>query len=80
MEVHTSPCLVTWAPHYVKEAELGHSHFLGWRHGQGLVFTIGYSKGTKNVLKMKHAFWLLFSILSYNYGTTTIAKVNQLST
>ena len=30
-EVHTSPLSVAWAPHYIKEAELGHSH---WWHGQ----------------------------------------------
>ena len=29
MEVRMSPLSVAWAPHYVKEAELGHSHFLG---------------------------------------------------
>ena len=36
--------------------------------------------GTENVLKRKRALWLLFSILSSNYGTSTVAKVSQLST
>ena len=33
-----SPLSVAWAPHYVKEAKLGHSHFLGRRHGHGIKY------------------------------------------
>ena len=29
MEVRMSPLSIAWAPHYVKEEKLGHSHFLG---------------------------------------------------
>ena len=51
------------APHYVKEAELGNSHFLGRRHGQSEVVTIGCGTGTKDVLKMKCAL-LAFCLLT----------------
>ena len=32
MEVHMSPLSVARTPHYINEAELGYSHFLGWRY------------------------------------------------
>ena len=38
---------VAWAPYYVKETELGNSHFLSQWHGQSEVVTIGCGTGTK---------------------------------
>ena len=34
VEVRLSPLSVARASHYVKEAELGYSHFLGCQHGR----------------------------------------------
>ena len=62
-----SPLLVAWALHYVKEAELGHSHFYrsaAYGKWAELISRIWYD--TKNVCKRKHVLWLLFSFLSYN--------------
>ena len=70
-----SPLSVARAPHYIKEVELGHSHFfLGWQHMEsGRVSRIWY--GTKNVLKgsVRLSYCLAFCLL------TTVAKVSQLS-
>ena len=65
-----SPLSVMRAPHYVKKAELGHSYFLGQRHGRR-----EYLPLDTNV--RKHALWLLFSFLSSKFSTTTVAKVSQ---
>ena len=45
MEVRMSPLGTP-----VKEAEVGHSHFLSQRHGRSSVYTVGYGTGTINVL------------------------------
>ena len=42
----------------------------------GRVKYLGYGMA----LKRKRVLWLLFSFLSSNYSTTTVAKVSQLST
>ena len=44
------------------------------------VVTTGNGSGTKNVLKWSRALGFEFSIQSYVYGTTTIAKVSLFST
>ena len=43
------------------------------------VVTTGIGSGTKNVLKWSRALGFEFSIQSYVYGTTTIAKVSLFS-
>ena len=62
-----TPLSVAWAPHYVKEVELGHNHFFrssAYGKWAELIPRIWY--GTKNIFKRKRALWLLFSFLSYN--------------
>ena len=44
------------------------------------VVTTGNGSGTRNVLKWSRALGFEFSIQSYVYGTTTIAKVSLFST
>ena len=52
-----STLLVVQAPHYVKEAKLGHSLFLGQQHGQSLVFRYG------KMLNVHFGFCLAFCLL-----------------
>ena len=50
-----SPLSVARTPHYVKEVEFGHSHFLGWWHTESEQYKVSIRYGTKNVLKRKRA-------------------------
>ena len=64
---------------YIMWAELGHCHFLYVPEILNVV-TTGNGMGTKNVLKWNRALGLEFSIQSYVYGATTVAKVSLFST
>ena len=57
-----SPLSVAPAPHYVKEVELGNSHFLGQQHG-GVKHLPLDAVGHKKKIKRKRALWLLFSFV-----------------
>ena len=73
-------CHISSACHaYVMWAELGHCHFL-YVPAVLNVVTIGNSKGTKNLLKLNRVLGFEFSIQSYIYGATTVAKVSLFST
>ena len=50
VEVCLSPLSVAWEPHYVKEAELDHSHFLGGIRNVGVVKYL--PSNTARALKM----------------------------
>ena len=64
---------------YVMWAELGHCHFLNAPAVLNVV-TTGNSTGTKNGLKWNRALGFEFSIQSFVYGATTVAKVCLFST
>ena len=59
-------------------AELGHCHVLYVPTVLNVV-TTGNGTGTKNVLKWNHALGFEFSIQSFVYSATTVAKVSLFS-
>ena len=63
---------------YIMWAELGYSHFFNVPAISKV--TTGNGTGTKNVLKWNCALGFVFSIQSYAYGTTTVAKKSLFST
>ena len=58
-------------------AELGHCHFL---YVPAVLNVVTNGNGTKNVLKWNRALGFEFSIQSFVYGATTVAKVSLFST
>ena len=60
-------------------AELGQCHFLYVPAFLNVV-TTGNGTGTKNVLKMNRELGFEFSIQSFVYGATTVAKVSLFCT
>ena len=64
---------------YIMWVELGHCHFL-YVPAVSNVLTTRNGTGTKNVLKWKRSLGFEFSIQSFVYGTTTVAKVSLFST
>ena len=64
---------------YLTWTELGHCHLL-YVPAVLNVVTTGNGAGTKNVLKWNRAFGFEFSIQSFVYGATTVAKVSLFST